>query len=105
MLGYTIDSPLFLTTLILYFLVSCITTFDTRLIQAKRVNRPYPFDLPEWTGIFSIIYFILLIALFVMHWKLALAAKVVQFILKFLPVLEIIGSFMMTPFLRKVTKE
>jgi hypothetical protein len=91
------------TTIVLtvaYFLVASITTFDIRLIQAKK-NGTLPPDepgLPAWIGIFGWLEWGIFAWLLVMNWKYALLLLAVKFVLKVLPVLEIIGNVLMRPF-------
>lgn len=91
------------TTLILtvaYFLVASITTFDIRLIQAKKSGTLPPDEpaLPAWIGIFAWLEWGIFIWLLVMNWKYALVLLAVKFVLKVLPVLEIVGNVLMRPF-------
>ena len=83
--------------LVLYGICASITTFDTRLIQAK-LQDSNESQLPKWVAIFYWIEWGLLISIAVLNWRIALIAFVVKFILKVLPVLEIIGNILMTPF-------
>jgi CheY-like chemotaxis protein len=77
-----------------YLIASAITTFDIRLIQAKRVGNLTPDQpmLPKWIGIIHWIEWGLAIILLVLSWKLAIFVFVVKFILQVTPVLEILGN-------------
>jgi hypothetical protein len=69
-----LESPLFIGLVILYFLSSSITTFDTRMIQAVKSGL-LPADepmLPRSAGIFHYINFALIFALAILNWKYAI---------------------------------
>ena len=91
-------TPLIVLTVV-YFLVASITTFDIRLIQAKRDGTlpPEEPDLPEWVGLFNFVLWGIWITLLIMDWKYAFAVFVVKFVLKVLPVLETIGNVLLVP--------
>jgi len=95
---YSFTSPLYLSLTIFYFLVASIVTFDIRLTQAKIYQKIDYGTLPVWTVIFYPLQWALFIVLFILNWKLALMLFVVKFVLKVLPVLEIIGNILMAPF-------
>jgi len=82
---------------VVYFLTASITTFDKRLIQAKRrgdLPPDHP-DLPSWVvGVYWLQWLTLLI-LFIINWKYALYLFGIKFVLSVLPILEIIGNFLM----------
>lgn len=97
------NSTLLIILVILYGVIASITTFDIRLIQAHK-NGTLPPDeklLPTWTGIFHWLEWIILISMILLNWKFGLIAWGIKFILKVLPVLEIIGNFLMSPFKSK----
>lgn len=97
------DTPITSTVIILttvYFICESISTFETRIIQAKRDGRLPPDEplLPDWTVAFIWIGWITFLALIFISWKYALAIFIIKFILKVLPVLETIGNILMSPF-------
>jgi len=95
-----INSPIIIALTILYAITSSITTFDIRLIQAKR-NGTLPPDepmLPAWVGLFGWLDWGIAIALIFLNWKYAVVVFIIRFILKVLPVLETIGNILMSPF-------
>lgn len=90
----------FITITMLLFLSECITTFDIRIIQAKRSGNLPPDhpDLPGWVAILHWFDWIFKATLLVLNWRYAIGVIVVMFILKVLPVLETIGNILMAPF-------
>lgn len=83
-----------------YFLTSSITTFDMRMVQAKR-RGDLPADEampPSWVALFYWIDWIIIIILLFLNWKLAILIFIIRFILQVLPVLETIGNILMRPF-------
>lgn len=85
---------------IVFVITSSIVTFDKRLIQAKR-NGTLPPDepmLPSWVGLVVWIHLGLALALFLINWKYAVIVFIAMFFLAVLPVLEIIGNILMSPF-------
>ena len=84
----------------LLFLSESTTTFDIRIIQAKRrgdLPPDHP-DLPGWVAILHWFDWIFKATLLVLNWRYAIGVIVVMFILKVLPVLETIGNILMAPF-------
>ncbi|MCG8894679.1 hypothetical protein G1K73_13100 [Tenacibaculum finnmarkense] len=95
-----LDSPLIIGLTILYFIFASITTFGIRITQAKR-NGTWPKnepDLPNWTTIFYWFEWSILFYITIFNWKFAIALFILKFILKVLPVLEIVGNLLMRPF-------
>ena len=94
-----INSPLLIALTIVYALCAAITTFDTRIIQAKRHHYLAPDDayVPEWTGLFAILLWATWLAIFLLNWWYAPLLFVIKFVLKVLPVLENIGAFLLLP--------
>lgn len=100
LLNTTISSPVVIIVTIFYFITSAITTFDIRLTQAKRdgtlpPDEPMP---PKWVALVFWFDWALIIALILLNWKYAILVFIIRFILKVLPVLEIIGNMLMSPF-------
>ena len=85
---------------VVYFILSAITTFDIRMIQARRDGTLPPDEpmLPDWAGVFVWINWVVFIVLLFLNWKYAILVFFIRFILKVLPVLEIIGNIIMSPF-------
>lgn len=96
----TISSPIVIIATILYFITSAITTFDIRMTQAKRdgtlpPDEPMP---PKWVALIFWIDWLLIATLILLNWKYAILVFIIRFILKVLPVLEIVGNILMSPF-------
>lgn len=89
-----------LITSALLFFTQAITIFGIRILQYKRVGRLPPGhpELPEWTTILYPLEWVLRIILLILNWKFALLFFLLLFILKVLPVLELIGNILMAPF-------
>ena len=82
-----------------YFIISSITTFDIRLIQAKKSGLlTLSEQLPKWVAIIHWIEIVILITIILLNWKVAIVVYLVRFVLKVLPVLETIGNIIMSPF-------
>ncbi|HOQ91397.1 MAG TPA: hypothetical protein PKV49_01025 [bacterium] len=98
-----LSSPVVLVLTIGYLITSSITTFDIRMTQGRKngtlpANEPM---LPNWVAYIFWIDWIIIIALAFINWKFAIAIFIIRFILKVLPVLEILGNFLMAPFKKK----
>ena len=90
----------FIILTLVFIITSSIVTFDKRLIQAKR-NGTLPPDepiLPLWVGLIVWIHWGLALALLLINWKYAIIVFIAMFLLAVLPVLEIIGNMLMSPF-------
>jgi hypothetical protein len=101
-----VDSPLLIGVSVALFFCASISIFDLRIAQGKRagmIPKDFP-ELPRWVGIFHLLYWILLITLLVLNWRVGIMVWVVLFILKLLPVLETIGNILMAPFKPKDPK-
>lgn len=85
---------------IAFVITSSITTFDKRLIQAKRGGTLPPGEpmLPSWVGLIGWIHWGLALALLMVNWKYAILVFIAMFVLAVLPVLETIGNLLMSPF-------
>jgi hypothetical protein len=95
-----LQTPIIQGLTIIYLLFASITTFGIRITQAKRngtwdENEP---DLPNWTTVFYWLEWGVIIYIAVLNWRFAIALLILKFILKVLPVLEIIGNILMRPF-------
>ena len=94
------DSPILLCLSVALFISYSITTLDKRIIQGKR-SGVLPVDhanLPKWVAIFHFSDWIILVAMVVLNWKVALLVWAFFFVLKILPVLETVGNILMAPF-------
>ena len=96
----TINSPIIISITILYAITSAITTFDIRMTQAKRDGTlpPDEPELPKWIALVFWVDWLLFTILILLNWKYAILVLVIRFTLKVLPVLEIIGNILMSPF-------
>ncbi|MEJ0081542.1 MAG: hypothetical protein WDM78_11505 [Puia sp.] len=100
-------SPLLISLLIAYFFLACITTWDIRLSQAIKNGEVTP-DHPRFGIVMSLIFWIewgIWFWILILDWKLGLLVWGLKFILKVLPVLEVLGGIIMWPFLRVQIKK
>ena len=88
---------------IAYGIVSSITTFDIRLVQAKKSGNlpPDEPELPKWVAVLYWVEWIIFAVMVYLNWKYALIVFAIKFGLKVLPVLETVGNILMTPFKKK----
>ena len=96
----SINSPVLIILTIIFFIVSSVKIFDTRLIQAKKsgiisVTDP---SSPGWIALFYWFWIILMTAIFILNWKYGIAIFIINFILEVIPSLEILGNILMRPF-------
>lgn len=100
-----ITSGVLIGLTVIYFICESISTFDTRIIQAKKQGFLAPNEayVPNWTGIFAILGWIVFPAIFLLNWKYAILLFVIKFILKVFPMLENIGALIMLPFVGNKT--
>lgn len=94
------SSPTIAILTIVFAITSSITTFDKRMIQAKRsgtlsANEPM---LPSWVGIIGWLHWIVMLALLIVNWRYAMSVFIIGFILAVLPVWETIGNVLMSSF-------
>lgn len=64
----SISSLVLISLTVIYFLSVALSTFDTRIIQAKQsgyLDASYP--VTNWTGIFALLSWILFIAILVLN--------------------------------------
>jgi len=89
------------------YVLSCLSTIDKRLLQAKRQGQDVE-QLPKGVAIIYYIYYPLFVVLFILNWKLGLILLVSFFILAVLPVSETIGNLLfgtiLKPFVKKKDK-
>ena len=100
-----LSSPIYIVLLLVYFICESISTFDTRIIQAKKNGflREDEAIVPQWTGIFAILGWLAFIGLVLLNWKIAIVVFIIKFILKVAPVLENIGAVLLIPVVGKET--
>jgi hypothetical protein len=85
---------------VVFAITSSITTFDKRLIQARRSGE-IPSDepmLPSWVAFIFWLHYGIMIAILYLNWKYALLLFLVGFIFEVIPVWETIGNILMRPF-------
>jgi len=99
-MDFIMNRPWEIVITIILFITESISTFDMRLIQQKRLGDLPPDEplLPSWTGLLIPVNYGLLICLFFLNWKYTLTLMIILYVLKVLPVLEIIGNMLMAPF-------
>lgn len=97
-----LDSPVLFIISIAYLLIESICTYDTRIMQGFLRNahsdvfeRAEMRMLPRWVAHFVYLGWLLLIVIAILNWKYAIALYVVKFILKVMPVLELVGEQLM----------
>jgi hypothetical protein len=90
---------------VIYFICACVTTFDTRIIQAKKNGylKENEAHVPVWTGIFGILMWLCWVAIFLLNWWYAFLLFAIKFVLKVLPILENIGALLLLPVVGKET--
>ncbi len=94
------NSPILIILTIVFAITSSITTFDKRLIQAKKAGT-LPQDepmLPSWVGVISWLHWGVMLSILLLNLKYAIVLFIIGFILEVLPVWEIIGNVLMSPF-------
>jgi len=91
-------STLYLALVVIYFLAASVVTLDIRLEQAKLFHGQDFGELPNWTVIFLYLQWGIFATTAILNWKTALIVFTVKFILKVLPVLEVLGKILMAPF-------
>ncbi len=100
LLNALINSPILIILTVIFALTSSITTFDKRLIQAKKVGTVSSDEpiLPTWVGIISWAHWGVMLLILLVNWQYAIGLFIIGFILEVLPVWEIIGNILMSPF-------
>lgn len=95
-------TPLLLWLTFFYLITSAISIFDVRITQAQKNGEMGPEEsTPQWVGAIHILDWIIFIVLLIVNWKYALIVKFIIFVFKVLPILEIIGNFLLFPFKKK----
>ena len=92
-----IESTILIVLTSAYFFVASVSTYDIRIIQARKEGEDLK-QLPSWISIFHVLVWLIWISIFILNWYYGLILFGIKFILKVLPVLEIIGSFLFMPF-------
>jgi hypothetical protein len=98
-----INSPLLILLIVAYFFTTAFTTYDTRIIQAIKDGTVAPNHpkIGSWIGWVYWIDWALLIAISILNWKIGIIVYITRFILRVLPVMELIGSLFLYPSLKK----
>jgi len=97
------DAIVICTLITIYFITASVTLFNKRLIQAEKNGNLLPGHpmLPPWVGLLVWVNWLTLLALFLLSYKVAIAALIIKFVLSVLPGLDILGSILMSPFTKK----
>lgn len=95
-----VQSTIIILLTVVYFIIASITTFDIRINQAITQGED-EIPLPLWVAIFYWLLWAIWIWILLLNWQYALVIFAIKFILKVLPVLEIIGNILMSPFKHK----
>ncbi len=83
-----------------YLLFSSITTLDLRITKAKKLGilNNDEANLPKWVlGLYWINWIIIAIII-ILNWKYCIILFLFKTLLSILPILEIIGNIVMSPF-------
>ena len=86
-----------------YLALSAVAKADSNILRGIRTGD-LPATIPRpplWIGLLIYLQWGLLIALVVFDWKFAILVFLFKFILSFFGVLEILGSILLIPFLRR----
>lgn len=92
-----------MAVVIAYLATAAVTKADSNIIREIRLGAvpPHVPRPPIWIGLFIYLQWGLLIALAVFDWEFAILVFLFKFVLSFLGLLEIVGSVLIIPFLRK----
>lgn len=97
------NAPIDTTVVLLttaYGITSSLTVFDKRMIQARR-DGTLPADEalpPKWIAGVYWLHWAVGLTIVLFNWQYALIVFIAKFVLSVLPVLEVIGNILMTPF-------
>lgn len=86
---------IFIILNILFYLSLSIVLFD---LDYKRSKLPEEPEVPRWVGIVYLVDIISWLAILFIDWKFAILGVVVYYLSTFIPLLQIIGNFLMSPF-------
>lgn len=103
-LNIFINPPISITLVIIFIITSSVTTFDKRMIQAKKAGTiPTDESLPpSWVAGVYWIHYGLMVIILVLNWKYAIGLFIIGFIFEVLPVWETLGNIIMRPFRPKI---
>lgn len=100
LLGVFVNPPISIILIIIFVISSSITTFDKRMIQARKAGTILSDEpmLPSWVAGVYWIHYGLMVLILILNWKYAIGLFIIGFIFEVLPVWEIIGNMLMRPF-------
>jgi len=85
-----------------YTLISAMVLYDVRITQAKKAGVETELqDAPRWVVGLYWIKCGLVVYFFYLNWKIAFLILGIEFVLSALPVLEIMGQVLLTPFMKR----
>ena len=98
-----------ITLLIVFFLTSCVFTYNLRLKQHLKKGT-IPQDTPIFSAgfqqVLTLVDWAILIWITVIDWRIGIASFVIRVILMSLGVLEFVGAFLSYPLLKsKIPKD
>ncbi len=91
-----------LLLIIVFFFSLSIVLFDFDYTKSRQPNDP---KTPKWIGL---IYFFLIgsfVAILFISWKIAVLGVLIYYLSAFIPIPQIVGNFLMSPFKPSVRKK
>ena len=98
------SSRILLTITLIAFISNSIAIFDARYAKAQRIGEIAAFPrIPKWVGLIHFIYWGVMIALFLVNWKIGVFVWVSLWILNQFPIsiTEILGNLLVAPLLMR----
>lgn len=86
---------------ILFYLSLSIILFDLDYKKAKLPEEP---EIPRWVALIYLVGIITWIRILTINWRFAVLGAIIYFLSGFIPLPQIIGNFLMSPFKPKTKK-
>ena len=98
-----VNQSISILLILVYIITSSITTFDKRLIQARKAGAIPASDpmLPSWVAGVYWIHYPLMVLMLIINWQFALGLIITGFLCEVFPVWETIGNILMSRFRQK----
>lgn len=92
---------IFIILNVLFYLSLSIVLFDLDYKKSKQPDEP---ETPKWVGLVYLVLIISFLAILFLNWKFAVIGLIVYYSSIFIPLPQIIGNFLLSPFKPKTKK-
>ena len=80
---------------ILFYLSLSVTLFD---LDYTKTKLPEELDIPRWVAFIYLVEIVIWVWILIINWKFAILGVAIYYLSGFIPLPQIVGNFLMSPF-------